>query len=131
MHLVFGIAADGRAYPEHPGREQGAVDAAVVGPAGLLGIIAAQLGLGSPVTHNVQRIAAWQGKLATAGQTGSRFWSGSFSVDPWTSARHLLAWRDSLVEAGWTPHALSNPLGRLSDIAAAELMGPVLPSGRA
>ncbi|MGW8788897.1 hypothetical protein, partial [Heyndrickxia sporothermodurans] len=60
MHLVFGMAADGRPYPEYPGRENGALGAAVVGPAGMLDLLGAQLGLGAPPSPLVERIVAWQ-----------------------------------------------------------------------
>ena len=32
---------------------------------------------------------------------GSRFFSGSFRVDPWSTAQLLLRMRDELVAAGW------------------------------
>jgi hypothetical protein len=36
MQLIFGAAADGRTYPDHAGAERGALDRALVGPAGLV-----------------------------------------------------------------------------------------------
>lgn len=130
MHIVFGMAADGRTYPEYPGREQGAVAAVVVGPAGLLELLGVQLGLSAPPSPPVVRIATWQNKLEAACKDGNRFWSASLKADPWSSARQILSWRDALVEAGWSPASLNNPPRRLADMAAAELAGPALPRGR-
>lgn len=131
MHIVFATTADGRAYPEHPGGEAGCVDGAVVGPAGLLDILATRLGLGGPKVPPVVRIATWQRKLEAAAGETPRFWAASLASDGWATARQLLSWRDALVEASWTPTRLVAPPARLADLAAAELAGPSLPAGRA
>lgn len=131
MRIVFGTAADGRAYPEHPGGGRGCVGGAVVGPAGLLDLLAAQLGLGAPPVPPVIRIATWQRKLEEADRAAARFWTASLSADGWATARRLLGWRDALVEAGWSAAALADAPARLGDMAAADLAGPPLPRGRA
>jgi hypothetical protein len=86
------------------------------------------LGLGRPGVANVTRIAVYRRKIEAAG--GSRFWSESFALDPWSSTRELLRWRDDLIEAGWRP-GLGGERRRLADLAAAETAGPALPPGRA
>ncbi|MFC6789056.1 PD-(D/E)XK nuclease family protein [Methylobacterium komagatae] len=106
------------------------MDGAVVGPAGLLDILATRLGLGGPRVPPVVRIATWQRKLEAAAVDTSRFWSASMASDGWATARQLLSWRDALVEAGWSPERLVAPPARLADLAAAELVGPILPGGR-
>ncbi|WP_289016074.1 PD-(D/E)XK nuclease family protein [uncultured Methylobacterium sp.] len=131
MHIVFATTADGRAYPEHPGGEAGCVDGVVVGPAGLLDILATRLGLVGPQVPPVVRIATWQRKLTAAENDAPRFWTASLASDGWATARQLLSWRDALVEAGWSPTRLVDPPARLFDLAAAEQAGPVLPGGRA
>ncbi|AWN35087.1 PD-(D/E)XK nuclease family protein [Methylobacterium radiodurans] len=131
MHLVFATTADGRAYPEHPGGSTGCIDGAVVGPAGLLDILATRLGLGGPQIPPVVRIATWQRKLEAAARDTPRFWTASLAADGWATARQLLSWRDALIEAGWTPDRLFDPPARLADLAAAERAGPELPGGRA
>lgn len=131
MHIVFATTADGRAYPEHPGGEAGCVDGAVVGPAGLLDILATRLGLGGPQVPPVVRIATWQRKLEAAADEAPRFWTASLGADGWATARQLLSWRDALVEAGWSPTRLVDAPKRLADLAAAEQAGPELPGGRA
>jgi len=56
MQLFFGMAADGRTFPDHPGTGNGALDCAVVGPARLLDALEAQLGLlGPQVSTGIRR----------------------------------------------------------------------------
>ncbi|WP_225199233.1 PD-(D/E)XK nuclease family protein [Gluconobacter oxydans] len=127
MQLFFGMAADGRTFPDHPGGGAGAVDCAVVGPAGLIDALEAQLGLLGPPVPKAVRIAAYLAKLRAAGD--SRFWSASFSKDSWSTAVQLLGWRDTLVAGGWTGATLGSV--RLDDLAAAESAGAPMPAGLA
>lgn len=127
MELYFGIAADGWTYPDTPA-PSGAVDAAIVGPAGLVEALESQLGLAGPTAPHAVRIAAYAAKLRAA-SNGHRFWTESFTKDPWSTAATLLAWRDSLVAGGWT----RGPIGalRIDDLAAAEGAGTAVPPGLA
>ncbi len=127
MQLLFGAAADGRTFPDHPGVGSGAVDCAVVGPAGLVDTLESQLGLLVPHVSKAVRIAAYVAKMRTAGN--GRFWSASFAKDPWSTAVQLLGWRDALVAGGWLGTAIGSP--RLDDLAAAEQAGRPLPPGLA
>ena len=129
MHVVFGMSADGSAHPAHPGEGTGAIDAVVLGPAGMLDLLAGQLGLSVRPVPPVVRIAAWQAKLEAAAADDPRFYSGSLSADALSTARLLLSWRDALVEWGWTPGD-TVALDRVADIAAAERATPPLPRGR-
>ncbi len=124
MHLVFGLSADGRVYPEAT-VGLGAIDAAVVGPAGLVGVLEVQLGLLGPSASRAVRIASYLAKLRAAGH--GRFWDASFEKDPWSTAATLLQWRDDLVAAGWH----GKPVGarRIDDLAAVEDTGTTLPLG--
>lgn len=126
MDIVFGLFADGGAVPDHGGDGSGALGAPVVGPNGLLDLLETIYGLSAPPTAHVLRIAAWQAALA-ASDNGARFWSASFAVDAWSSARTLLAWRDMLVEAGWNAKE-SWPAGRIADLAAAEAAAAHFPA---
>lgn len=128
MDLVFSWFADSGAWPEHPGTGCGVVNKEVVGPLRLLDHVETMLGLGRPEIAAVRRIAIYGRKIEAAGTV--RFWSESFRVDPWSAARELLAWRDELIEAGWRPN-VGLARSRLADLAAAEQVGPDLPSGRA
>lgn len=128
MDLIFSWFADAGAWPEHPGSECAVLDQEVVGPLCLLDHLETMLGLGRPDVAAVRRIAVYRQKIEAAGP--DRFWSKSFAVDPWSTARELLQWRDELVEAGWNPGA-GCERSRLADLGAAEKSGPILPFGLA
>ena len=128
MDLTFSWFADSGAWPEHPGKNDVAVDQEVVGPNGLLDHAETMLGFGGPDVAAIKRIAVYRRKIEAAGP--GRFWSESFAFDPWSSARELLRWRDELVEAGWRP-GVGMARRRLVDLSAAEAAGPKLPDGRA
>ena len=128
MRLIFSWFADQGTWPEHPGSGCAILDEEVVGPLRLLDHIETLLGLGRPDAANVQRIAVYRKKIEAAG--ADRFWSTSFALDPWSSTRELLLWRDELVEAGWKS-GVGAERRRLSDIGAVEAAGPALPFGLA
>lgn len=129
MNIVFGLSADGRAFPDFPGPGNGVIGSAVVGPSGLLNLIEVQLGLTEPETTPVVRIAAWQKKMEAV--TDGPFWAASFAKDPWATAQLVLAWRDGLVMAGWGRGERRPATGRLGHIAAAEEANPTLNRGLA
>jgi len=128
VDLTFLWFADAGAWPERPGGAAASLDQAVVGPNALLDHVETMLGLGRPAVANVKRIAVYRQKIEASG--GPRFWSESFALDPWSSSRELLRWRDELIEAGWRP-GVGAARRRLADLAAAETSGPALPLGRA
>ncbi|WP_339073133.1 PD-(D/E)XK nuclease family protein [Sinorhizobium meliloti] len=124
MDLVFGLAADGRAYPDtHDG--MGTLDGAVVGPMGLIQILETQLGMLGPSISSAVRIATYVAKLRACG--GNRFWTSSFLQDPWSTASAILEWRDALISAGWSGREVGS--ARLDDLAVAEGISPELPHG--
>jgi hypothetical protein len=101
MDLLFGMFADGRAYPDFPGDAQGAVDTDVLGPAWMLDTLELQLGLGGARKAQAVRIAAYAAKLRAACEASpDRFFAASFAQDPWATARLVLTWRDHLIEGG-------------------------------
>lgn len=116
MDLVFGLWADGGASPDHGGGDGGALGQPVVGPTGLVDIMETALGLGGPRGPQVVRIAAFQSALEGLGD--GFFWSRSLAMDPWATARVLLAWRDELIGQGWRDDARWEA-PRLSDLARA------------
>lgn len=126
---VLGLACDPGAWPEAATGPltDGAAAAGtpVLGPRGLLATVETALGLVAPETPAATRLAVWRAKLAGAGE--GRFWSDSLAKDPLATAEVTLAWRDALLEAGWTPGAVAAP--RLADLAAAEAAGETLPPG--
>jgi len=128
MNIVFGLWADGRAAPEHGALSAASGGCPVLGPQGMLDTLETGLGLAAPHAAEVERVAAWQAKLQSAGD--GRFWSRSLAADPWTTSRRLLQMRDELIAGGWNPQ-VPGAAPRLADIAAAETTGDVTPPGLA
>lgn len=127
MDLVFGLACDGRAYPDFPGTGPGIVHSAVVGPTGLIDTLEVQLGLTGPRRAEAVRIAAYAAKLQAALANSHAFCAPSFARDPWATAKALLAWRDQLTASGWTGRVIGS--ARIDDLARAEMAAPPLPAG--
>ena len=128
MDLIFGLACDGRAYPDFPGEGEGALHTAVVGPSGLIDILEVQLGLTGPRCAEAVRIAAYAAKLrASLVKNPATFFDVAFARDPWATAQALLGWRDQLMSSGWERQAIGVP--RIDDLARAEQEGPALPPG--
>jgi RecB family exonuclease len=126
MDVVFGLWADGGASPDHGGSAGGAIGQPVIGPAGLLDILETALGMGGPRKPQVVRIASFQSTLESL--EGRFFWSSSLGMDPWSTARTLLAWRDELVGLGWqSDRSWHEP--RLADLAAVSRLATQLPPG--
>lgn len=127
LRVVYGDCLDSGAWP--PVADESAFGSIVVGPAGLLSLVETFVGLAGPSVPAARRIAAMHRRLAVD-PVKDRFWSASFQVDSWAVARELLAWRDELVEAGWTPRSIASPPRRLANLAAVEESSEVVvPSG--
>ncbi|MDP3411055.1 PD-(D/E)XK nuclease family protein [Bosea sp. (in: a-proteobacteria)] len=126
MNIVFGLWADGGASPDHGGGAGGSMGQPVVGPAGLVDLLEVSLGIGGPRKPQVVRIASFQSTLE--GLEGEFFWSGSLGMDPWSTARTLLAWRDELIGLGWQQD-LPWHEPRLADLAVACRAASQLPPG--
>lgn len=128
MKLTFGMACDGRTYPDFPGTEEGVFDAAVIGPVGLVDVLEIQLGLTGLRAAHAVRVAAYASKLRAAlAVQPELFFAVSFAIDPWETATALLAWRDELVAAGWAGEAVG--AARPDALATIESAGPDLPPG--
>jgi ATP-dependent helicase/nuclease subunit B len=128
MDLIFGLACDGRAYPDFHGAGAGVVHAAVVGPTGLIDILEVQLGLTGPRGAEAVRIAAYAAKLQAALIASPQaFYTLSFTRDRWATAKAMLSWRDQLTISGWSGLAIGSP--RIDDLARAEAEAPLLPPG--
>jgi hypothetical protein len=54
----------------------------------------------------------------------------SFAIDPWSTARQLLEWRDELVEAGWDGQAIPSGSLRLDALVELECADVPLSGGR-
>jgi ATP-dependent helicase/nuclease subunit B len=128
MDVVFGLWTDGGASPDHGGGAGGSMGQPVVGPAGIVEILETKLGLGEPRKPQVVRIASFQSILEAL--EGEYFWSRSLKMDPWSTARSLLAWRDELIGLGWRAD-LQWKEPRLADLAVACRAPAQLPPGLA
>lgn len=130
MKLTFGMACDGRSYPDFPGGSEGVFNEAVVGPIGIVDLIEVQLGLTGPHGAHAVRIAAYAAKLRViAAADQHAFFAASLTRDSWATASLLLGWRDHLVSAGWQAVALGSE--RLDMLARVEGADPALPPGLA
>lgn len=130
MNLIFGMACDGRSYPDFPGQGEGALNAAVVGPSGLIDILEIQLGLTGPRGAEAVRVAAYAAKLrASLATDPAGFFAASFARDPWATAKSLLGWRDQLIDSGWNGKMIG--VRRVDDLARVEREAPALPPGLA
>ena len=121
MKIVFGWRLDGPTYPETPDGSEFSIDAAVVGPRGLLDLLESRLGVNGPGAHPARRIAQYLARLRAI-DDGARFYSGSFAADAWATARLLLSWRDDLAAAGWTAGSRSWTSDRLATLARVETL---------
>ena len=119
MHIIFGCELDTGSYPDSLGNDEARQGIAVLGPAGLIGVLEKQLGLSGVRTHQAVRIGQYLRRLQAA-DTGEMFYSQSFQEDSWSTAKQLLAWRDSLVLSGWKGDLPKNSSRRLQELAAIE-----------
>lgn len=130
MNVIFGMACDGRVYPDFPGEREGTLGDFVVGPLGLTELLEIELGVTGPPVSAAVRVAAYAAKLKAAliAKPGI-FCAVAFASDPWGVAATLLEWRDCLVNAGWR----GQPCGssRVDDLAFVESQEPLLLSGAA
>ncbi|WP_291479275.1 PD-(D/E)XK nuclease family protein [Corynebacterium sp.] len=106
MHITFGWGFDTARWADSAATS-GSLGSVTVGPAQLTGILATRLALSAPECDAPLRIAAYRAVLTRVLEAADpHSWPvGSFRADPWTVARELLSWRDSLVGAGWDASA--------------------------
>ncbi len=115
--LILGHGLDGASAP---------IDlpplTAVTGPLGFVDLLGQWSGTDTRTSPEAERIAA---TFAALRELGDRFWFGSYKIDPWATARRVLALRDALVMAGWDGTTNSDTPPRVADLAAL----PALPVG--
>lgn len=105
MEVVFGWFLDGLTYPENVSGRNAAFNSLVCGPAGLLNLLEVSFGTGGPNVSLALRIAEYVSAIESH-DDGKQFFSASFAVDPWSTARKLLQMRDQLVATGWSRQAV-------------------------
>lgn len=119
LHVTLGWYLDSGAYPNGSDPDQASIGRASLGPLGFLDFLERHLGLiGRPIAEPV-RVAMYLRRLRHA-VTDDCFYSASFKVDPWATAKALLQWRDDLFCGGWTGTADASAPRRLQQLAAIE-----------
>lgn len=128
MRLFFGLELDQLSYPDAP---QGGTW--YVGPHQLLDLLETLLGLPQPVEDNgFLRVEQYRQCIAIHQRQHADtkpFYAASFAADPLAAAQDLLARRDELMLAGWTPRPASDMPERLRIIAQLEQLTPNLNRG--
>ena len=114
MHVRFGLYADGLDLGATT-----AVGETTVGPRGLLRLLESDLGIASAQAHPAEDVAAYRECLAECDDL-TRFYHGSFGVDPVGTAATLLEWRRQWYLHGWDGGFPPQASARLADLAAVE-----------
>lgn len=108
MHVTFGWGFDGARWGTGVPGPTSFLAEVTLGPAGLVDLLSTRLACGGVLAEQPLRIAAYRRALADLVQGStpelSRWYARGFEVDPWRTARELLAWRDELVSAGDGAH---------------------------
>lgn len=125
MKILFGMHLDGAAWS----RQLACIGEVRTGPLSLMKILETQLGLSGPTVHPVKRIDEYMKRIARIDYESAWF-NKSFSVDPWSTARQLLEWRDELIENGWQGTAENCSSPRLKALADLENVPIPLSAGR-
>lgn len=117
MQIEFGWSLDGASWAD--AASGGTTGQVRMGPRGLLGLLQTRLGLSRPAIDPAVRTAQYLRLIEQCEQDG--FWPArSFALDPWSTARQLLRWRDAAVEAGWRAADGTDLPPRLAALAAVE-----------
>lgn len=125
MRIVFGMQLDGTIWSN----ENASIGEVRTGPMGLLSILETRLGIGMQSVHPVYRIDEYMKRLQLIDRE-SIWFHESFAIDPWSTARQLLEWRDELVEAGWDGQAIPSGSLRLDALTELECADVPLSGGR-
>lgn len=125
MKIQFGMVLDGAVWTN----KAAAIGHVRTGPMGLLGILESNLGLAKAEKHLVYRIDDYMKRLKAL-DNETAYYHQSFSFDQWSTARQMLAWRDELLEAGWSGQNLTKPSARLKALTDLENSDLPLSAGR-
>ena len=126
MKLTFGMFLDGVPWSD----KDGSFGEVRLGPRGTLALLETYLGLGAPAGHPARRINEYLERLS-ADDREENWQHRSFAVDPWSTARQLLSWRDRLKAGGWDggPFKGETVSPRLESLAALETAAGPLSEG--
>ena len=134
IHVVFGQRLDGVMWS----RKEASWGELVLGPMEMLSFLEGRLGLSGDFVSQPERINQYRLKYENyleqchKAENGQKiFGAESFRLDPWSTAKQLLAWRDELIEGLWTPASTSGGGRRIETLAALEKLPPELGVGLA
>lgn len=125
MRIVFGMYLDGVPWSN----KLASMGEVRTGPLGLLSILETRLGLSGISVHPVHRIDEYMKRMQQI-DCESAWFHDSFAVDPWSTARQMLLWRDELIEAGWQGSMNAFGSSRLQAITDLENLDLPLSPGR-
>ena len=120
MRITFGMSLDGAEWSGKPA----SLGEIKMGPQQFLDWLESRLGLSGIPVSAPERIDEYRRKIERVNPQWCRV---SFELDPWSTARQLLAWRDELVENGWDFRRAGTP--RLEALAALEADSGTLSPG--
>ncbi len=119
MRIVFDPDFDDGYWPGPLGGKRASAGEDWVGPSRFVQVLETALGLAGPRPSSRERAA----RLVPAIRSTDGFWSASAAVDPFATARRLLAWRDALAMGGWRGGGTARRLRALSAVTAAAAQG--------
>ncbi|MBB5021356.1 PD-(D/E)XK nuclease family protein [Desulfurispira natronophila] len=125
MNIVFGTYLDSLTWSDKPA----AIGELRLGPMGMLGLLETRLGLTGNYVHPARRISQYLQRMQSIDNPGAWF-HRSFSADPWSTAKQMLSWRDTLVASGWQDTALPSTSARLQALGDIEAVDLPLSAGR-
>ncbi len=111
MRITFGMFLDGAEWSP----DAASLGEIRMGPPKLIDWLESRLGLSGVHVSAPERIDEYMRKIRHVDPEWSR---ASFELDPWSTAKQLLSWRDELVGNGWDGRSGSS--GRLKALAALE-----------
>jgi hypothetical protein len=114
MRIVFDADFDHGSWPGPLRGGQASAGEDWLGPQSLAGTLETALGIGGPTLSRQERAA----RLVPAVRTVDGFWTASAEIDPFSTARRLLQWRDMLVMGGWTGGGCEPRLAALAALPA-------------
>lgn len=125
MNIIFGMHLDNSDWSN----QQASIGEIRTGPNGFINILETQLGLSKPLIHPALRINEYMNRLKEI-DNETMWFHESFSVDPWSTSKQFLQWRDELIEAGWQSKLKIEGSPRLNCLSDIEIINKHLPDGR-
>lgn len=130
MHVLLGWELGGPSYSARDVDLRGRLGEPIWGPGELLRDLHLRLGLPVVDAPASVRVPQWASRIEKLADATAFYWA-SFQTDALGTARALLAWRDALVEAGWSGTPVLNGGARLDALAALAQQDADLAPGRA